>query len=360
MSDRSFPALEDLAAHVRGVLNDKKCVLLYAYNGTGKTRLSVAFKDIGKQGGVRDTLYYNAFTEDLFHWDNDLEGDSQRQLKINTDSKFTAAFRELALEPKILFYLGRYADFEFRIDYRNWAVTFSRGDVDHIKVSRGEENLFIWCVFLAICELAIGGERPYEWVRFLYIDDPISSLDDNNAIAVASDLARLLKEGDGRVKTVISTHHGLFFNVMWNELKRFDAKQYLLHRSERGGSYLLRGTSDTPFFHHVVMLDELKKARESGSLYTYHFNMLRSILEKTATFFGSKGFSACIEGLEDQELYARALNVLSHGNYSIYEPREMVPDNKDLFGRILDAFLDRYRFDLPTLAGSGKSQGKNP
>ena len=360
MSDQTFANLEDLAAHLREVLNDKRYVLLYAYNGTGKTRLSMAFKDLGKQGENRDTLYYNAFTEDLFHWDNDLEGDRHRHMRINADSKFTAAFRELALEGKIFAYLERYADFDFRIDYENWTITFSRGDVDHIKVSRGEENLFVWCVFLAICELAIGGEKPYDWVRFLYIDDPISSLDDNNAIAVASDLARLLKAGDGRVKTVISSHHGLFFNVMCNELKKFARKQYLLRRGLTPGSYLLQGTDETPFFHHVAMLDELKNARESGNLYTYHFNVLRSILEKTATFFGSKDFSVCIEGVEDQKLYARALNVLSHGKYSVYEPREMVQDNKDLFGHILDAFLDRYHFDLPTFGAPTTPQENRP
>ena len=32
-----------------------------------------------------DTLYFNAFTEDLFPWDNDLDDDSERKLKINSD-----------------------------------------------------------------------------------------------------------------------------------------------------------------------------------------------------------------------------------------------------------------------------------
>ncbi len=65
-------------------------VLLFAYNGTGKTRLSMEFKDAGKRkrGIERDTLYFNAYTEDLFSWDNDLENDQDRALIINADSKF--------------------------------------------------------------------------------------------------------------------------------------------------------------------------------------------------------------------------------------------------------------------------------
>lgn len=99
------------------------------------------------------------------------------------------------MEGKIFEYLQCYADFDFKIDYENWKIVFSKGKETHIKVSRGEENIFIWCVFLAICELVIEGAEAYKWVKYVYIDDPISSLDDNNAIAVASDLSRLLQKG---------------------------------------------------------------------------------------------------------------------------------------------------------------------
>ena len=207
-------------------------------------------------------------------------------------------------------------------------------------------------------ELFNDGAEAYNWVKYLYIDDPISSLDDNNAIAVASDLAQLLKKDKDRLKTVISSHHGLFFNVMCNELKKMPHKKYFLHRKSDSDTYTLRVTDDTPFFHHVAMLSELQQAAESGRLYTHHFNMLRSILEKTATFFGFDGFSNCIHGVEDEVLYARALNLLSHGKYSVYEPREMVDDTKDLFKKILSAFLERYRFDLPELITEQTSQAR--
>ena len=71
MSATTFANLDELAAQLCQDLETKKYVLLYAYNGTGKTRLSMAFKDAGKQGDERDTLYFNAYTEDLFTWDND-------------------------------------------------------------------------------------------------------------------------------------------------------------------------------------------------------------------------------------------------------------------------------------------------
>ena len=123
-----FKSLSDIAARFRSDLKDLDFVLLYAYNGTGKTRLSMEFKDRGKKGGSdkRDTLYFNAYTEDLFHWDNDLEHDADRVLKINADSNFFNGFRELALEDKIFEYLQRYATFNFKIDYENWEISFSK------------------------------------------------------------------------------------------------------------------------------------------------------------------------------------------------------------------------------------------
>jgi hypothetical protein len=201
--------MQKIVSRLREDLNSQDFVLLYAYNGTGKTRLSMEFKNRGKKSGGVDTLYFNAFTEDLFYWDNDLENDTNRVLKINAESNFFRGLKELSLEGKIFAYLERYAEFDFKIDYENWEIIFNKEIKNpkyktnseeseyiiqsNIKISRGEENIFIWCIFLAICELVIDGAEAYKWVKYVYIDDPISSLDDNNAIAVASDLSQLLK-----------------------------------------------------------------------------------------------------------------------------------------------------------------------
>jgi len=353
----TFADLNNVATHLREKLTEKKYILLFAYNGTGKTRLSMEFKELGKNGDERDTLYFNAFTEDLFSWDNDLDNDARRVLRLNRESRFFGGLQELEMENRIGPLLERYADFNFLIDYDKWEIIFYRerdesGDPVSIKVSRGEENIFIWCFFLAVAQLAIDGQEAYDWVKYLYIDDPISSLDDNNAITVASHLAQLLKGANGEIKTVISSHHALFFNVMWNELNergRSNPLQPLFFNGDKAdGSYSLRYTNDTPFFHHVALLKQLHEAVESDQLYTYHFNVLRSILEKTATFHGFKNFSACIkQDREDEDgmLHARMINVLSHGNYSLFEPREMLEENKQYFKKILNDFMANYRFN---------------
>lgn len=360
-----YKTLGTLAKRVRDESRNRHCVLLFAYNRTGKTRLSMEFKDKAKRKGVADTLYFNAFTEDLFVWNNDLDGDADRHLTINKDSSFFSGMKELALEPDIAGYLSRYAGFDFDIDYDGWTVVFRNSDAERIKISRGEENIFIWCVFMAICERVIDGHQSYNWVRYLYIDDPVSSLDDNNAIAVACDLAALVRKAAGRrdpagqpdpVRTVVSSHHTLFFNVMCNELGRprdgqnkVESKRLFLHRPGGGSEYALQATGDTPHLQHVAVLVELQKCINEDRLYTYHFNALRSILEKIASFLGHGDLWVCLKDLEDDALYNRALNLLSHGKYSVSDPVEMGDDNKELFRRMFNDIVKRFEFALPEL-----------
>lgn len=361
-----FADLDALAADLRAKLEAKKYLLLFAYNGTGKTRLSMAFKEAGKQAGGRDTLYFNAFTEDLFIWDNDLEHDHQRVLRLNTASSFFEGLEALEMDNRIRPFLQPLVDFDFRIDTGNWTISFSRnikvlnddGELENavaedIKISRGEERIFVWCFFLAIAQLAIDAQegQPYDWVKFLYIDDPISSLDDNNAIAVASRLGQLLKSAGSKIKSVVSSHHTLFFNVLCNELsrpKRNLLGQYFLNKDAASGDYGLRYTDATPFFHHVAMLKELHRAVETEEIYTYHFGILRSLLEKSATFHGYNNFSACLKPVEDDPdgiIHARLINLLSHGDYSHFEPVQMLPENKQYFSQILSGFMSTYQFN---------------
>lgn len=360
----------------------KDLILLYAHNGTGKTRLSMEFKEMGKADGSRDTLYFNAFTEDLFNWDNDLDGDEHRVLLLNKYSQFFGGIEDLDIDNKIRPILHNYTDFNFLTDFNyvkpseagnenpetHWAVRFIREElvdgvaqnVENIKISRGEENLFIWCFFLAIYELAIDGAEGYDWVKYVYIDDPISSLDENNAIALACGLAEVIRRESNTIKTVISTHHSLFFNVMFNEFGRKRNHKFCFLHLKASNSYALQNTDDTPFFHHIALLSELKKVAESDVIHTYHFNGLRTVMEKTVSFFGYDKIDKVIHGLEDEVLFHRAVQLLSHGKYSIFAPTPMTEDNKNLFKRILSGFLGKYSFIFPEIFAGDTSEEESP
>ena len=363
----SFADLQELTTYLRN--SNKRYTLLFASNSIGKTRLSMSYKDVGKNGGDADTLYFNAFTEDLFFWDNDLENDAERILLINKYSRFVSALRELEMENKIRPLLQQYSNFNFLIDYDyvdqngrdHWAVNFIREEVindspqnvEYIKVSRGEENLFIWCFFLAVAQLAIDRLEAYTWVKNIYIDDPISSLDENNVIALAHHLAKMLKAEGSELKTIISTHHSLFFNVLCNEFG--NAAKFVLRKTNTG--YALKDTSDSPFQYHLALVQRIQVAVNTDNLYTYHFNDLRTLLEKAANFHGFTKFSDCLIVDDDDAehtLHTRMVNIMNHGGYSLFEPVEMIQENKVYFKQIFANYKRNYKFNPQLLEAANE------
>lgn len=383
MTTEPITDLNELAQHFRnklGASDVKKNILLYAYNGTGKTRLSGAFKDLGKQVNEdgetthRDTLYFNAFTEDLFSWHNDLENDNERYLRLHPTSQFFAGLEELEMDNRIRPILRHYADFEFKLDkaplnnalgepigeqnivrfFRTITTPAGSVEANNIKVSRSEENIFLWCFFLAILQLVLDDDQNYTWVKYVYIDDPISSLDENNAIAVANHLAQKLVNAKNPPKTVISTHHTLFFNVLCNELGKRKAHRYFLKNDATLDGYLLSDTDSKPFLHHLATLAELNEVKVSGNIKRHHFNMMRCVMEQTAIFCGLDGWTECIKVAEDdpdKELHERMINVMSHADYLIHEPEDLNERYKEDFRRILMKFATSHPFK-PALYGN--------
>jgi len=152
----------------------------------------------------------------------------------------------------------------------------------------------------------------------------------------------------------VSTHHALFFNVLCNEIKN-KAHRHFLKNGATLGSYSLLDTTAKPFLHHLATLVELHEVQESGELYTHHFNMMRRVMEQTANFFGLDNWKSCIRVADDdadKTLYKRLIDIMSHGDYSLYEPREMMEENKAHFRMIFRQFTAGYPFN-PTLFPNG-------
>lgn len=87
-------------------------------------------------------------------------------------------------------------------------VTFSIfrcGDdsINNIKISKGEESNFIWCVFYSLIEQIVGvlniaelterSTNDFDHLEYIFIDDPVTSLDENHLIELAVNLAQLIK-----------------------------------------------------------------------------------------------------------------------------------------------------------------------
>jgi hypothetical protein len=62
--------------------------------------------------------------------------------------------------------------------------------IDNIKISKAEESNFIWCVFYSLLEQVVEqlniaepenrSTDKFNDLKYIFIDDPVSSLDDNH------------------------------------------------------------------------------------------------------------------------------------------------------------------------------------
>lgn len=184
----------------------------------------------------------------------------------------------MSIEYRIRKYFHRFSDINMNIDTSKGIIYFKRKIgrkiFENIKISRGEERLFIFCFFLAILEVAIiDQDNPhslYNWVKYVFIDDPVSSLDDNNIVIMMALLADLIKQSNNKIKFVITTHHSLFFNLLSNNFKDVTSDKYFM--TIKSDKYIVKNTNDIPSFYHISLIKMLKEAAKSNKLYSYHFH----------------------------------------------------------------------------------------
>lgn len=363
--------LSEIATTLRDA--DKKVQLIYAFNASGKTRLSREFRDlIDPKADEREddyrpkVLYYNAFTEDLFYWDNDLHGDTERKIRIHPNAFTKSAFEDLGLDNRIITTFQRYTrpnlTPRFSADFSEVAFTLEGGDdtsTGNLKISKGEESNFIWSVFYCLMDQVVStrniaelDEREtdqFNSLEFVFIDDPVSSLDDNHLIQLAVDVAGLIKKSDATngLKFVITTHNPLFFNVIFNELSlaRSQNSTRMLSRLDDGTFSLesKNGDSNKSFAYHLYLKQTLERAIEADKIERYHFTLLRNLYEKTSNFLGYPQWSHLLPG--DQQLYLnRIIQFTSHSTLSNEAIAEPSPQEKQTVKLLLEHLRNNYSY----------------
>ncbi|MDX2095325.1 MAG: AAA family ATPase [Alphaproteobacteria bacterium] len=326
-----------------------KLMVLYATNSSGKTRISKRFADQYDE----QVLYYNAFTEDLFSWDNE-----NYILKIDNRAWIFRFIEEQGLDRQII---DRFQEFTgsklepfFEIPEERITFRIRKGDdgsTENIKISRGEESVFIWSVFYAILDVGIDALNAkaedrstpdFDNIQYIVIDDPVSSMDDTRIITVALELAKLIKKSKNQLKFLITTHHALFFNVLFNVRgKNWDRKNYILSKS--GAEFILKGQgSESPFAYHHVAMADIEKAIKDKDIKKYHFNIFRALLEKTANFLGYDSWKMCLTGSGHSDAFAKIIDHYSHDRLSDLEYRDITNDEKVEFVEAFNFFTDKY------------------
>lgn len=354
---------EGLTGVTNELINSSKRVsLLYAFNGTGKTRLSMKFMKNINGDKYNKVLYFNAFIEDLFNWNNNYDKLNSNSLNLDINSQFFMFLKDSGKEREVINLFQYYSStkIEPKINYDNGEISFMlpTGDedaVNNIKISRGEESIFIWSIFYILIEDIIEKYNPdadeendgkYQIdteIEYIFIDDPVSSLDDNHLINVAIDLSKLIKSSqDSSLKFLITTHHPLFYNVLHNENKNKKADKYLFKKVNN--KYILESLPyDSPFAYHLELKKIIEEAINSDQVQKYHFTLLRNLIEKTSTFLGYKNWSSCVIE-NNRQAYVRVINIYSHSQHSQDEYKEPNEQEKAMFKFVFENFLDQFNF----------------
>ncbi len=218
-----------------------------------------------------------------------------------------------------------------------------------MKISRGEERIFIWCFFLAMMEVEGWAEIQ---TRHIFINDPISSLDDNNIFVTASTLYDLIETHFGERKIIIATHHVGLFSILCDWLRKgeksskYKKKTKARILSSESGEVSLEDHESDVFLYHLRVLQLLEKAQEENDVRAYHLVLLRQVLENVSSFLGSGRISHALEciGIKDVDEVARIINALAHRNVYYYESDLLVPDNLALFSEIVEKLITHYKF----------------
>jgi hypothetical protein len=352
--------LEAIAKQIKE--QKENIILIYAFNAIGKTRLSVAYKDITKdpKTGQHAGVYYNAFSEDLFVWDNDEENDGAninlRVLRSSLNQFHSFLYEnEDAVTEKLERYMPNYV---FRFNAHEnpedgiESVSFylKPGDASPIKISRGEERIFVWCFFLALLEVD-GWANKQD--AHIFIDDPVSSLDEHNIYVTADSIFQQIEQHFLKKKIIVTTHHIGLFSILANRLKsgakkdRYEnnTEHYILNRVD--DNYSLGSHNKSVFLFHLHLLRILRDASKE-KLYAHHMLMLRQVLENIASFLGTKSFSFTLEqiGVDNVEYTAEMINSLSHKNAYHYQSNLMAPPVEKVFRDVLKRLLEKYQFAL--------------
>ena len=349
--------IEDIALELHD--DDRPIQLLYAFNSVGKTRLSVAYKNVTKEEDETHAgIYYNAYSEDLFVWNNDIENDEANiRLTVlpSSLSRLHADLNELAIHAKLKPYRP---SFDFRFVMHSDAekgiesISFfpagtQPGDVPAIKISRGEERVFVWCFFLAMMEVEGWADTQ---PQHIFIDDPVSSLDDHNIFVTASTLYDLIEKHYDERKIIIATHHVGMFSILCDWLTKGEKKdKYKSKRSILSGKHgevSLETHRGDVFLYHLRVLQLLEQARKEKDIRAYHFALLRQLLEIVSSFLGKGHIRYALKriGFEDADEIARIVNTLTHKNVYYYESDILVPDNLALFEDIYEKLNTQYAF----------------
>ena len=356
----SYNNISELADEVLDKSSSKN-LLIFANNSVGKTSLTKCITDLKDQD---EFFCFNAFVEETFQWINDFEND-EYYLTINNDTFINEAIIKNGLDQRInqIFRSLIDAKIDFNFDISNNKIekiyfSLKTGDdssVENIKLSKGEESLFIWSIFCTIIEMALDAkleENGYEKLNYIIIDDPVTSLEEEKIVAIALYIKEFIVNKIGMIRNefkdlniglIITTHSRLLHNILFSENWKKENVYRLYKVSDK---YELLRQDDSPLGYHLELIKKIYISINNEELDKIHFNMFRIVLEKTAIFIGyGTKWSECLnDGIDHKNIMVKLLNLYSHSSLIEFDDKELTNDDKELFKIFFKQFLEDYKW----------------
>ncbi len=346
-------------------------------------------------------MCFNAYFIDIFVWDNE-----NSILKFNPEHYLMKLIQDEGLESEIIatfrdFFLSEWSKLEPNFDFAKWEISFNLASWDNlsatnIKISKWEESIFIWTIFFVIIEtiydvyldekVNISEDeniwknrwKIFENLEYIIIDDPVSSVDDTKIIDISMNLMSVINKNhkkeyiakkishlknnphltedyiakeekdlqenipDLHLKFIITTHHALFYNICYNSVLKSE-KNNCKKIYKNNWKYFLAKQWDTPFLYHIHAKNIIKQAIADNDLQRFHFNLFRTLLEKTANFLCYHSWDECLDD-ENRLIFAKILNNYSHWRVAESEPSDIPDNHKSIFIEEFQKFLQKFYF----------------
>ena len=100
-----------------------------------------------------------------------------------------------------------------------------------------------------------------------------------------------------------------------------------------------------------MVISEIQRAIEQEKIARYHFNLFRSILEKTANFLGYENKNKCLKIMENAEttdglaLFKKTLDHYSHDSLWDLAPANVGEQEKIAFEQSFNAFIKNFNWE---------------
>ncbi|MCG8431811.1 MAG: anticodon nuclease, partial [Candidatus Omnitrophica bacterium] len=123
----------------------------------------------------------------------------------------------------------------------------------------------------------------------------------------------------------------------------YNSKGFIL--SKKDNRLELESQDDSPFGYHLIVKEEIEKAITTNDVKRYHFNLFRSLLEKTANFLGYTKWYHCVPKKNREEIN-RLINLYSHGKLSEMESKDVPDEHKVLFKETFNTFTKDFKWKV--------------